>query len=163
MKLHWYVYVYVCPLASRETAATDFPLSQTCHHLHYILSNSKQCCDFRNHHSVVTFVGHCVLLVELYEFCETNWQWLCCCLWSVWPNFAHFWLHTESTDIHCNQIVLLFKKFSYSALVDIMAAILLWWLVGTFWCSFSGFVFQVGEFSILQAVSTPCCSLWLYV
>lgn len=135
----------------------------TCHHhLHCILSSSKLCCDFSNHHSLVTFVGHCVLLVELYEFCEANWQWLCFCLWSVWPNFAHFWLHTKSADIICNQIVLLLKKFSYSALVDIMPAILSW-SVGTFWCAFSGFVFLVRELSILQAVSTPCCSLWLHV
>jgi len=85
-------------------------------------------CDFMSLHSLLHAVGvETVLLVELYEFCEANWQWLYCCLWSVWPNFTHFWLHTKSTDIICSQIVLLFKKFSCSALVDIMPAILLWW------------------------------------
>jgi len=49
------------------------------------------------------------------------------------------------------------------AVEPMMMMILLWCSVGTFCYAFSGFVFQVGDLFILQAVSTPCCSLWLYV
>ena len=38
-------------------------------------------CDIMSLHSLLHAVGvEAVLLVELYEFCEANWQWLCCCL-----------------------------------------------------------------------------------
>jgi hypothetical protein len=55
-------------------------------------------------------------------------------------------------------MVLLFNKFSYSVLVDMMPATLGNILMHILWICF-----RVGELSILQAVSTHCCSLWLYV